>query len=269
MVRWRDRFSRTAQNFVLGAGPVESTVDCFLRSFIHRLRRLLLFLREALNEIPGRFFLRLAGTTVMWIANKLLSEYNSNPKVKKMMDGIEWHIAPVVNADGYVITHTKDRLRRINANQVDLNRNFGFLWKKKSCSGPAAEECPGPKAFSEPESRAVRDHVQKYKSRVKSFLDIHSYSQVRSQRFEKSPFQNRGPRGFFLDSDGDSSIRRWKNKGKKYCTDQEDGSDDGGCDQEGQRSQVYLRQLCAAHVSYLWSVRRLGTLERNSVDLWV
>lgn len=39
-----------------------------------------------------------------------MSEYDTNPKVKKLVDGIEWYIIPVVNVDGYDYTWTNDRL---------------------------------------------------------------------------------------------------------------------------------------------------------------
>ncbi len=60
--------------------------------------------------------------------------------------GADIWVVPVVNPDGYA------RNRRQNAHGVDLNRNFGAKWRK---IGGATNS--GRRAFSEPETRAIRD----------------------------------------------------------------------------------------------------------------
>ncbi|MCW2840063.1 MAG: hypothetical protein JWR55_1546 [Aeromicrobium sp.] len=62
------------------------------------------------------------------------------------IDGADIWVVPVVNPDGV------SRNTRQNARKVDLNRNFSTKWAKL---GGAVNS--GSKAFSEPESRAVRD----------------------------------------------------------------------------------------------------------------
>ena len=62
------------------------------------------------------------------------------------IDGADIWVVPVVNPDGVA------RNTRQNARKVDLNRNFSTKWAKL---GGAVNS--GSKAFSEPESRAVRD----------------------------------------------------------------------------------------------------------------
>jgi protein MpaA len=62
--------------------------------------------------------------------------------------GADVWVVPVVNPDGYA------RNRRQNAHGVDLNRNFGAKWRK--IEGATSS---GRRAFSEPETRAIRDFV--------------------------------------------------------------------------------------------------------------
>ncbi|MET0931388.1 MAG: DUF2817 domain-containing protein, partial [Aeromicrobium sp.] len=62
------------------------------------------------------------------------------------IEGADIWVVPVVNPDGV------SRNTRQNARKVDLNRNFSTKWARL---GGAVNS--GSKAFSEPESRAIRD----------------------------------------------------------------------------------------------------------------
>lgn len=108
---------------------------------------------------------------------------------KKSSTLAKWdiYILPLVNPDGYEYSRTKDRLwRKTRSNPgrgrcagVDLNRNFGFKWGGKGSSGKQCSEVyRGPRAFSEPESRAVRDFIMARRSRIKLYLTLHSYGQM-------------------------------------------------------------------------------------------
>ena len=61
---------------------------------------------------------------------------------------------------------------------VDLNRNFGAYWI------PRTDECApqygGETPFSEPETKTVRDYINRIKmdSSLKAAIDLHSYSEV-------------------------------------------------------------------------------------------
>lgn len=67
--------------------------------------------------------------------------------------GIELWTVPSINPDG----HADDR--RTNANGVDLNRNFSVNWDGSEPKGSGYY--PGPKPFSEPEARALRDLIRR------------------------------------------------------------------------------------------------------------
>ncbi|KAL0821877.1 hypothetical protein ABMA28_005279 [Loxostege sticticalis] len=100
---------------------------------------------------------------------------------------IDWYFLPVVNPDGYEFTHVGDRLWRKNrrtslsgraCSGVDLNRNFGYRWGGKGTSNNQCSEIyRGPRAFSEPESRAISDFFKNSAANFTAYLTYHSYGQ--------------------------------------------------------------------------------------------
>ncbi|KAL7286392.1 hypothetical protein TKK_0019344 [Trichogramma kaykai] len=99
----------------------------------------------------------------------------------------DYYILPVVNPDGYEYTFRGDRLWRKNrANPqkggscigVDLNRNFGYRWGGMGTSKqPCREIYAGSGAFSEPETRAIKDFFQTSAANFQAYLTFHSYGQ--------------------------------------------------------------------------------------------
>ncbi|WP_293777940.1 DUF2817 domain-containing protein [uncultured Oxalicibacterium sp.] len=88
---------------------------------------------------------------------------------------IEWRIMPVVNPDGLLAK----KASRVNANGVDLNRNFptpGWeseapaYWKTRTRADP--RRFPGNAPLSEPESRWVEDEMRAFKPDV--IISIHA-----------------------------------------------------------------------------------------------
>jgi carboxypeptidase T len=103
-----------------------------------------------------------------------------------LQQGEVW-VAPMVNPDGHEYTRTDNRLWRKNRRRnrdgsvgVDPNRNYGYMWGtldiNTSSHVPSDETYVGPRAFSEPEVRAVRDLVAR--EQFRGVLSYHSYSQL-------------------------------------------------------------------------------------------
>jgi carboxypeptidase T len=120
------------------------------------------------------------------LAEHLLDESSSEPVQGWLQQGEVW-VAPMVNPDGHEHTRTTNRLWRKNRRRnpggsigVDPNRNYGYMWGTLDISTssrvPSDETYIGPRAFSEPEVRAVRDLVGR--ELFRGVLSYHSYSQL-------------------------------------------------------------------------------------------
>jgi carboxypeptidase T len=112
------------------------------------------------------------------IADALVGQAPRDPSVEHLVSHLEVVVVPVVNVDGYVATHAGRRLLRKNLDPrcgVDLNRNWDVAFGA-GASSPAchAENYPGPGAFSEPETRAVRDLAASFEGRLRLYLDYHA-----------------------------------------------------------------------------------------------
>ncbi|WP_243656667.1 M14 family zinc carboxypeptidase [Paucimonas lemoignei] len=86
-----------------------------------------------------------------------------------------WSVAPVVNPDGFLT----NKPTRMNANGVDLNRNFPTpdwhqeaptYWVKRTGRDP--RRFPGKQPLSEPESRWVNDEIARFKPDV--VISVHA-----------------------------------------------------------------------------------------------
>lgn len=86
-----------------------------------------------------------------------------------------WHVAPVVNPDGLLAA----RPQRVNANGVDLNRNFPtpgwerdarHYWVKTTGRDP--RRFPGQTPLSEPESRWLDQEIDRFRPHV--IISVHA-----------------------------------------------------------------------------------------------
>jgi carboxypeptidase T len=120
------------------------------------------------------------------LAEHLLDNSSSQPVQGWLQQGEVW-VAPMVNPDGHEHTRTQNRLWRKNRRRnvggsigVDPNRNYGYMWGTLDISTssrvPSDETYIGPRAFSEPEVRAVRNLVAR--ELFGGVLSYHSYSQL-------------------------------------------------------------------------------------------
>ncbi|NOZ60445.1 MAG: DUF2817 domain-containing protein [Calditrichaeota bacterium] len=80
----------------------------------------------------------------LYFIQYMVENYGVNPEVTHWVENREIWVVPLVNPDGH------EAQRRYNANNVDLNRNFGYWW------GFTASRY-GSAPFSEPETQAIRD----------------------------------------------------------------------------------------------------------------
>jgi len=123
--------------------------------------------------------------TVLYIGNKLVTEYGSSSVATQLLDNFSFVIVPTANPDGYVFTWTTTRLwrksRRVNPNGsygVDLNRNWGDHWcQEGGSSDPNSDTYCGTGPFSEPETQSLRSIAQQY-GPFAAAIDWHSYGQL-------------------------------------------------------------------------------------------
>jgi carboxypeptidase T len=120
------------------------------------------------------------------LAEHLVTGANQAPVRDWLQRGEIW-VAPMVNPDGHEFSRTQNRLWRKNRRQnpdgsigVDPNRNYGYMWGtldvNTSSHVPRDETYVGPRAFSEPETQAVRNVVAR--ELFRGVITYHSFSQL-------------------------------------------------------------------------------------------
>ncbi|OQX91165.1 MAG: hypothetical protein B6D57_00740 [Candidatus Coatesbacteria bacterium 4484_99] len=81
----------------------------------------------------------------LYFASILLDTYKHISETRELVEEREIWVVPMMNPDGWV------RNTRYNANYVDLNRNYSYMWN------PDEEPHCGEYPFSEPETCAIRN----------------------------------------------------------------------------------------------------------------
>jgi len=114
------------------------------------------------------------------IINRLVTQGSS------MLDDYNFHIITNANPDGYEFTFTDNRMwrktRSVNENSscfgCDPNRNFDYEFGGAGTStNPCSDIFRGAEAFSEVETRNIRDYVTPRQERIRAYYAVHSYGQ--------------------------------------------------------------------------------------------
>jgi hypothetical protein len=136
----------------------------------------------------------IGGASMIFLMQYLCERYVADPRIKTLVDSREFYIIPFVNPDGWEYNRLNGgagsgwrknrRLITGTTYGVDLNRNYGIDWG--NCSGitcgsasscgsstPSSDTYYGPSAFSEPETKAVRDLC--YAKGFVAAIDQHCY----------------------------------------------------------------------------------------------
>jgi carboxypeptidase A2 len=121
----------------------------------------------------------LAPASVMVIIDNLLAGYGTSVRVTEALQKTKFIFVPMVNPDGYTYAREVARDRRKSwwpkgtCTGVDLNRNFGYVWGGiGSSADPCSDVYRGTAAFSEPETKAVRDYILSTPQLV-AHIDVH------------------------------------------------------------------------------------------------
>nr|AHK12808.1 carboxypeptidase [Musca domestica] len=124
----------------------------------------------------------IAPATATYLINQLLT--SNVVSVRNIAQNYDWYIFPHANPDGYVYTHTTDRMWRKTRTPygscfgADPNRNWGFQWNVVGSSNNACSDTyAGPSAFSEIETRSFSQYISSLKGKIFLYISFHAYSQ--------------------------------------------------------------------------------------------
>ena len=114
-----------------------------------------------------------------------LFDHKDDADIKQYIAGLDIYIIPMLNPDGVELDikngtyqyHRKNA--RVNSDKtigVDLNRNYDSWWCQSGAShSPWSDTYCGTKAFSEPESQAVKKFMEA-RPNLKTHISYHSYA---------------------------------------------------------------------------------------------
>jgi hypothetical protein len=162
---------------VAGKGKVESIGQTYLKNEINAVT---LFAGTNKKQIIIQCGIHarewISPSSCCWIISELL-KLSSHP--------LQWTIIPVLNVDGFLFTHSSDRLWRKNRQPntgsscigTDMNRNYPFHFGGPgSSNNPCTETYRGPVGFSGPAVKNIETLFTKIgSSNLVSYFDIHAY----------------------------------------------------------------------------------------------
>ncbi|CAG9788954.1 unnamed protein product [Diatraea saccharalis] len=106
---------------------------------------------------------------------KLLSYYFVH------LDKFDIFLIPMANPDGFMQTFVnvyanKNMSPQSACSGVALDRNFDVAWNDSTSISSCSPQYPGPRPFSEPESRAIRDVLHRYSHKLLAYIHVHAGS---------------------------------------------------------------------------------------------
>lgn len=153
-----------------------------------------------------------------YILNEILT--NSEPNIRSLVERFDWYIFPHFNPDGYVYTHTTDRLWRKTRSKglvcdgADPNRNWGFRWME---IGASKEECSsnfgGKTEFSEVEAKSLSEYLLTLKGKIHTYISFHAHGQL--LMYPYAAIKENAPNHEHLQRIGEAAVRALS---KRYGT---------------------------------------------------
>ncbi|OGS05477.1 MAG: hypothetical protein A3I76_07130, partial [Elusimicrobia bacterium RIFCSPLOWO2_02_FULL_61_11] len=114
-----------------------------------------------------------------------LFDHKNDADIRQYISGLDIYIIPMLNPDGaeFDIKTGSYKYQRKNMSYnadksrgVDLNRNYDSWWCESGASTyPGSDTYCGPRAFSEPESQAVKKFIEARRN-LKTHISYHSYA---------------------------------------------------------------------------------------------
>ncbi|MED6262176.1 hypothetical protein ATANTOWER_015636 [Ataeniobius toweri] len=122
-----------------------------------------------------------------WFVKEAVETYGSDTEMTSLLNDMDVYVMPVFNVDGYVFSHTNNRMWRKTRSKIsgtscigtDPNRNFDAGWCTIGASSdPCSDTFCGKTPESEIETKTVADFIRSNKSTIKAYITVHSYSQL-------------------------------------------------------------------------------------------
>ena len=129
---------------------------------------------------------------LMRLAESLLAGEGASPSTIALVSGLDIWLVPVVNVDGHRVVFEggpgwREWRKKVRDNDgdgafspardgVDLHRNWDHRFGADPSVDPASRNYKGPRAFSEPETAALRDLISRTRPII--VVDVHSPGKV-------------------------------------------------------------------------------------------
>ncbi|XP_014486460.1 PREDICTED: zinc carboxypeptidase A 1-like [Dinoponera quadriceps] len=133
--------------------------------------------------IEGGIYARewITSALVMYMAHQILTSVD--PDIRDMAESYDWYIFPSFNPDGYVYTHTTDRMwmKTLRPYNICLgsnpNRNWSYTWNYRFQSpNRCTDTFPGIHPFSEVETSSMASYIFTIRNKFFAYFSFQTYS---------------------------------------------------------------------------------------------